>query len=137
MASYAPVARLIHDTILNGQLTTSGGSSSEIDQAKLDGELSLNVHDRAGGTAAATVTVEHSHTTSTGFTDIPADALVDPETGEAATFDNLSTSLSDQRLIVKLDRCRRFIRVTVAGTSISHDLAISYVAPERRSSDIS
>ena len=111
-------------TMLNGQLTTSGGNSGELDLQGWTGTALLSIDDRASGTAAATIAITESETTGGTFTAVPADALFNLSTGLAATFSDLSTSASNQVLGLHCLRLKRFIRVEVAGTSISHDLAI-------------
>jgi hypothetical protein len=108
----------------NAVFSTTGGNSGELDLAGIEGTVRLTVNDRASGTAAATISVTHSETTSTGFTAVPADALFDLETGDAATFANLSTSASDQTLGLLTQRCKQFVRVEIAGTGMTHNLAI-------------
>lgn len=55
--------------------------------------------------------VQHSYDNVT-FTNIPADALVDPATGEAATFtQNTAAVAVFQTRAVKRDRVRRYLRV--------------------------
>ena len=121
-------------TMLNGQLTTSGGNSGELDIENGQGTAVLSIHDRTGGTAAATIAVTESDTTGGTFTAIPAAALFNLDTGAAATFANLATTLTDQKLGLHLQLLRRFIRVEIAGTSISHDLAITAAVGKKYSS---
>ncbi len=111
----------------NANLTTSGAdtvNSGELDTINLDGTAILAIHDRASGTAAATIAVTHSLTTGGTFTAVPAAALFNLATGAAASFSNLSTSLSDQRLGLHLQQLRRFVRVEFTGTDIDHNLAV-------------
>jgi len=121
--------RIKHTVLSNATLTTSGADtvdSGELDIINNDGGTALlNIHDRAGGTAAATIAVTHSLTTGGTFTAVPAAALFNLATGAAATFSDLSTSLSNQSLGLHLQKLRRFIRVEFTGTDISHLLAIT------------
>jgi hypothetical protein len=118
-------------TLLNAQLTTSGGNSSELDISQYEGNIFLSVDDRAGGTAAATVTVQHAETSGGSFSAVPADALFNPQTGVAATFTDLGTAGSSEALGLVKNKLKRFIRVAVAGTTITHDLAIVAAAQEK------
>lgn len=113
--------------ISNEQFTTSGGNTSSADQQNNEGTATLTINDRASGTAAATVSVTHSEDDST-FVAVPTDALFTPSTGVAATFADLSTSASSQTLGLLLQKLNRYIRIEIAGSSISHDVAIVYVA---------
>lgn len=81
----------------------------------------------ASASDTITFTVEHSHTTTDGdFTAVGADALVDPASGEAATFTQVTDAVAVfEALALKRDRLRRYVRVvaTTAGTSISGTFA--------------
>lgn len=111
----------------NSNLTTSGAdtvNSGELDLINADGTAILTIHDRASGTAVATIAVTHSLTTGGTFTAVPAAALFNLATGAAAAFTDLSTSLSVQSLGLHLQQLRRFVRVEFTGTNIDHNLAV-------------
>lgn len=108
----------------NAAFSSSGGSTTGRDITPYTGNLFLLVSDRAGGTAAATVTVEHSTDLSTNYSTVPANALFNVNTGADATFADLSTSASTQVLGLNRQQLKKYIRVTIAGTGITHNLAI-------------
>lgn len=111
--------------LLNAVYTaSSGGVSSELDTAPYVGNVWIGVSDRASGTAAATVTVEHSDTSGSGFTAVPASALFNPNTGAAASFPNLSTAAYSQYLGLNRQQLKRYVRVAIAGTTITHNVAV-------------
>lgn len=120
--TYAGQGRTL--VLSNAVFSSTGGNSGELDLAGVEGTVRLTVNDRAGGTAAATIAVTHSETSGGSFDAVPADALFDLETGDADTFANLSTSASDQTLGLLTQRCRRYIRLEIAGSGITHNLAI-------------
>ena len=126
-------AQLRVEQMLNAQLTTSGGNSGELDMKNWSGTAVLSIQDRAGGTAAATIAVTESLTTGGTFTAVPAAALFNLATGDPATFDDLSTAASSQQLGLHCELLKRFIRVEIAGTSISHDLSIVGVVGKKYS----
>ena len=133
--TYAGILELT--TMTNGQLTTSGAAtvnSGEVDIKNGEGTAVLSIHDRASGTAAAAIAVTESLTTGGTFTAVPAAALFNLDTGAADTFDDLSTSLSDQKLGLHLQLLKRFLRVEFTGTDISHDLAIVAAVGKKYSS---
>lgn len=109
--------------LTNSQFTVSGGNTASADLQNIEGTALLTISDRAGGTAAATLTVTHSEDDTT-FGAIPADALFTPADGVAATFTDLSTSASFQSLGLLVQKLKRYVRVEIAGTTITHDLAI-------------
>lgn len=119
----------------NAQFTTSGGNTSAADQLNNEGTATLTINDRASGTAAATLAVTHSEDNSS-FSAVPTDALFTLSTGEAATFTDLSTSASSQTLGLLLQKLKRYIRIEIAGTSITHDVAVVYVAGKKYSGGI-
>jgi hypothetical protein len=120
--------RVIQTVLSNANLTTTGAdtvNSGELDLINNDGGTAiLGINDRASGTAAASIAVTHSLTTGGTFTAVPAEALFNLETGAAAAFSDLSTSASDQRLGLHLQKLRRFVRVEFTGTDIDHNLAV-------------
>lgn len=70
-------------------------------------------------------TVEHSYDNST-FVAVGSDALVNPDSGEAATFTQVTAAVAVfQTRALKRDRLRRYVRVvaTTAGSSISVSFA--------------
>jgi hypothetical protein len=120
------VNQLDVDVLTNANVTTSGAqtvNSSELDVSGVEGNILLTVSARASGTGTVTVAVEHSYTTSTGFTAVPAAALINANTGEADTFDTWSTAASTQTLGLRKDLLRRYVRVTYSGTNLNQNIA--------------
>lgn len=74
-------------------------------------------------------TVQHSYTTTDGdFTNVDAATLIDPSTGQAATFTQVTDAVAvSQQLALKRENVRRYIRVvaTTAGSSIDVTFAAS------------
>lgn len=103
----------------------SGGSTTGLDISPAIGDIFLMIDDRAGGTAAATLTVEHSDSLSTGYTTVPASAIVSVPTGQPFAFANLSTAASNQKAAINRQQLRKYLRVTTAGTTITHNLAMT------------
>jgi len=128
------MSRTKHESIWNANVTGSGGSSDEIDQDNLEGPLTLNLAARSGGTNTGSIAVEHAHTSGGSFSAVPTDALFNKVTGEADSFDDISTSATDQTLGLDLSLCRRFIRITMSGSSLDQNVAASYAAIQQRSS---
>lgn len=111
------------DNLMNANLTTAT-NSAEFDVEQFLGNVFLNVHARSGGTGAATVGVEHSETSGGTFTAVPASALFDPLSGDADTFANISTTEYEDTLALNRQQLKRFVRVAIAGTVTSFDVAI-------------
>ncbi len=85
------------------------------DVSKFVGNLFLNVSVGASNNDTPSFTVEHSADNST-FTAIPASALFDPATGDAATFtDAVAATASDQTLGLVRQQLKRYVRVSIAG----------------------
>lgn len=96
---------------------TSDTNSATLDVSGYEDNLLLALSVAAGGTGTLTVTVQDSADNST-FADVPADALFDPDTGDADTFDAVTTSASFQVIGLTKARCRRYVRLHYdAGTS--------------------
>lgn len=115
------------DSLLNAVYTaSSGGSSAEFDMTQaVNNSLFINVAARAGGTNSASITVEHSSSSGSGFSAVPASALYNPSTGSAASFANVTTAATDETLALNLQQCKRYIRVTIAGTTITQNFAVT------------
>jgi len=122
------------DSIYNANATTSGAgtvNTSEFDvNEAVTANLFLNVAARASGTNTTTVTVQHATTSGGSFSTVPSSALYNIGTGEAATFDDISTSATDQTLALNLQQCKRFVRIQFGGTDIDQNIAatVAYAA---------
>lgn len=116
--------------LTNAAFTTSGGNTASADLKNIEGTALLIVSDRTGGTAAATVSVTHSEDDTT-FVAIPTDALFNPATGDTASFTDLSTSASFQELGLLVQKLKRYVRIEIAGTSITHNVAAMLVGGKR------
>jgi len=81
--------------------------------------LVVAVNAISGTTPTLDVTVEESDDGSTGWVAVPAVALIDPDTGDATTFTQVTTVDSFQVLALRRQKVTRFVRVvfTLAGTS--------------------
>lgn len=104
--------------------SSSGGSSTGIDISKSIGDIFMLISDRAGGTAAATITIEMSEQLSTGYVTVPASAIFTVPDGVATAFGALSTAAFAQVRGINRQQLSQYLRVTVAGTSITHNLAV-------------
>jgi len=114
------------DSLYNGVITAgSGANSSELDVEGFVGNIFINVAARAGGTNSMAITVEHSETSGSGFEEVPASALFNPLTGEADTFDAVTTAATDQTLGLNRQQLKRYVRVVLAGTTITQNTAIT------------
>lgn len=119
--------------LMNANVTTTGDSSTAMDVSKFIGNAFLNVSSRASGTNVATVTVEHSEASGSGFSPVPAGALLNPETGAPATFADIAATAVNTTLQLEVTRCKRYVRVTFAGTSLDHNIAVSATAERQYS----
>lgn len=104
--------------------SSSGGGSTGIDISKSIGDIFMLISDRAGGTAAATITIEMSEQLSTGYVTVPASAIFTVPDGVATAFGALSTAAFAQVRGINRQQLSQYLRVTVAGTSITHNLAV-------------
>lgn len=119
-------ASLLAQTVSGESATAHKGTGIDIGESA--GPILVLVNAPvASASDTITFTVEHSHTTTDGdFTAVGADALVDPSTGDADTFTQVTDAVAVmETLALKRDRLRRYVRVvaTTAGTSISGTFA--------------
>ncbi len=93
-----------------------------VDIANYEGPLLAKVSAPVASTAdTINFTVEHSEDGSTGWSAVPAASLVNPDTGAAATFTQVTDAIAvEQTLALKRENLRRFVRLvaTTAGTTI-------------------
>lgn len=90
---------------------TSTGNGTGVDVRQLDGDLVLILDSAAAGAGTnptLDVTVEHSDTSGSGYTAI---------TG--AAFTQVTSTASQQKLVINKDGAKRYVRVTytIGGTS--------------------
>lgn len=123
--------------LFNGVYTAnSGGSTTGIDISASIGDIFLLISDRTGGTAAATLTIEMSESLSTGYVTVPASAIFTVPDGVATAFGALSTAVFTQVRGINRQQLSRYLRVTTAGTTITHNLAIVAAYSVAQTSDI-
>lgn len=103
---------------------SSGGSTTGVDISNAVGDVFLLISDRASGTAAATLTIEHSEALGSGYTTVPASAIYEVPGGTASAFANLSTGASTQIRGIVRQQLKQYLRVSTAGTTITHNLAM-------------
>lgn len=113
------------DSIANEAVADTGGNSDVFDVSKVIGNLFLNISARAGGTATMALTVEHSEASGSGFGAVPASALFNPATGDADTFDSVTTAATDQTLALNTQQLKRYLRVVYAGTGLAQEIAVT------------
>lgn len=104
---------------------SSGGSSTGVDISPAIGPITMLISDRTGGTAAATITVEHSAVLGSGYTTVPASAITTVPNGVATPFDNLGTTVYAEVRQINRQQLQQFLRITIAGTTITHNVAAS------------
>lgn len=98
--------------------TTGADGTNWVDISYAEGPIVLLLSD-AGGTAAMTVTVQHSADQSTVAT-VPAASLVDASTGLATTIAAISTTAVFKAYGLNRELLRRYVRVTYSGTGLTH-----------------
>lgn len=113
------------DSLLNAAVSGSGTNSASIDGNKsINATLWINSAFRSGGTNTAALAVTHSSDNSS-FSAVPASALYNWATGAAATFTSVTTSATDETLCLNLQQCKRYIRVEITGSTLTHNAAIT------------
>ena len=115
--SYSASLRVQRSSAAAGAINGTG-----IDIGELEGPLLIMVDAPVASTAdTITFTVETSESLSTGYAAIAAASLMNPNTGAAATFTQVTASVAVfEALAVNRELCKRYVRVvaTTAGSSI-------------------
>lgn len=117
--------------------TTTSASSTDIDGtaidlAQYDAAVLVSVYSTDLSAGSAAWLVQESATGVGSWTAIAAAALVDPDTGEAATFTGASTSgIVEETLAVKKETLKRYLRVVVDPTGATGAFA-AYITGFKR-----
>lgn len=113
--------------LLNANVTTTGANSASLDVSGVVGNVFLNIDARAGGTNTAAVAVTHSEDDSS-FSAVPASALFNPRTGDAATFSSIAAAAVDETLALNNQQLKRYVRVEISGTSLDQDISVTAIS---------
>lgn len=128
MFSYVANQLQVSASLLVQNSTAAAGAvnGTGVDIGELEGPLAVTVNAPvASASDTITFTVEHSDDDST-YGAVGADALVNPSTGAAATFTQVTDANAVfETLALKRDRLKRYVRVvaTTAGSSIDVNFA--------------
>lgn len=103
---------------------TATGSATGVDMQQYDGDFVL-VLDCAAGTGTSptlTVSVEHSDALGSGYAAI-----------SGAAFTQVTTTASQQKLVISKDEAKRYVRVTytIGGTSPSFTFSVNGVGVKK------
>lgn len=105
------------DNLWVGTVNSDPEPSAELDVSKYIGNIFINVAQIAGGSDTLVVAVQHATTSGGSFSAVPASALFDPTTGNAATFTDLEATASDQTLGLNRQQLKRYLRINITGAS--------------------
>lgn len=103
---------------------TTTGNATGVDMQQYDGDVVL-ILDSAAGTGTSptlAVTIEHSDSLGSGYTAITN-----------AAFASVTTTASQQKLVISKDEARRYVRVTytLGGTTPSFTFSVNGVAAKK------
>lgn len=115
---------LVVESLANEAVSGTGGNSDVLDMENVEGNVFINIAARAGGTNSMALTVEHSEDNSS-YAAVPASALFNPVTGEADTFDAVTTAATDQTLALNYQQLKRYLRVVYAGGTLTQNIAVT------------
>ena len=126
-----PIDNINAVSVLQAPATiTADAQTTALDQSVLEYNALITVSVAAGGTGTLSIAVTEADTIGGAYTAVPASALFNPDTGEDDTFDDVTTTESNQTLALNLDKCKRFVRAELtAGTS--HVVAVVAVATNK------
>lgn len=124
------------DIVLNAGVSASSTTTATTgkDISNLVGDILIGINARSGGTGTVTVAVEHSESLSTGYSAVPAAALIDAETGQPTTLATFSTTGYDVVVGLRRDLVKQYIRVTFAGTTLTQNYVV-VIAEQKKYTD--
>lgn len=94
-----------------------------VDLINIPGQAVLvNVNAITGGTGTTTAVLTHSSDNTT-FVTVPAAAIINPNTGAAATLSTFSTTGTNQSVAVNRELLRRYLRLEITGTTLTQTIA--------------
>lgn len=138
MYTYLPNQVEVKASLLTQASTAAAGAinGTGIDLSLYEGPPLVVVNAPvASASDTITFTVEHSEEASANYSAVPAAALVDPDTGDPATFTQVTDAVAvfQTRALLR-DRLKRYVRVvaTTAGSGISVVFAAYIVAQKRQ-----
>ena len=124
MFSYFANAARVISSLKPQESTASAGAinGTAIDISGAEGPILVTASAPVASSGdTITFTVEHSEASGSGFVAVGADFLVDPDTGDPATFTVVTDAVAiDQTLALKHENLKRYVRVvaTTAGSGI-------------------
>lgn len=107
-------------------ITASSGGLlfTGVDLKNIPGQAVLvNINALTGGTGTTTITLEHSNDLGSNYVTVPAAAVLNPNTGAVTTLSTFSTTGTSQTVGVNRELLRRYLRITIAGTTITQTIA--------------
>ncbi len=124
-ASQLAVKRLLPAATI---AATANGDAVDISELERNLLLVLDSAAGSGTNPTLTITLQERASASDTWGAVPADALYDPATGEAATFDVVEDAASVQTLALRRDRLKAQIRAvaTLGGTDTPSFVATLY-----------
>lgn len=107
--------------------SSAGLNFTGVDLINAPGQsVTVTVFAVTGGTNTATITLEHSVDNSTWVT-VPAAAVLNVNTGTPTTFSTFSTTGTNQTVTVNRELLRRYLRVTITGTTITQTVGVGTI----------
>ena len=102
------------------------------DVSQYEGNVAIDAMFEAigtGSTKTVAITVQHNDVADGAdgdWADVDAAALIDPATGEADTFDDVGIDAYHERLALRLDMVKRYVRVvlTCGSADVVHNGAV-------------
>lgn len=105
-------------------ISSSGATTTAVDVSGAEGPITITIIVPAGGTNTMAIQPVHSITNGSGYTNVPADALLAQDTGLASTFASVSTAASVQTLVVNRELVRRYLALTLSGSSLTQTITV-------------
>jgi hypothetical protein len=99
--------------------TDTAGDLDGKDVSQYEGNVAIDAMFEAigtGSTKTVTITIQHNDVADGGdggWADVDAAALIDPDTGEEAAFDVVGTDAFHDRLALRLDMVKRYVRAVL------------------------
>jgi hypothetical protein len=118
--------------VQSAELKSLSASSSGLEYTGVDlincpgGAVLVNVYAITSGTGTSTITLEHSVNNSTWAT-VPAAAVLNNNTGVVTTLSTFSTTGTNQTVAVNRELLRRYLRITITGTTLTQSVVFSTV----------
>lgn len=119
---FTHISNDVEPLVLTNAAISGSVSSTAVDTINIASDVGILINVRASGTGTSVPVLEHSDASGSGFEAVPADGIVDLDTGDPTALSSLTTAASTQTRSIRRDYLRRYLRLSYSGGT-THNVA--------------